>query len=69
MLPAAVRQFDRDVRRSAYHARASIRVGLAPECLHQQEKFFGEHEPVLRKDRASGAGGTFHFFSRRYGVS
>jgi hypothetical protein len=47
LLPLAARQFDRDVRRGAYHDRASIRIGSAPDRLNKQEKLFGEHESEL----------------------
>lgn len=40
----AGRKFDRDVRRRAHHARASVGVGLAvQQCLEQQNEFFGKH--------------------------
>ena len=38
-----VRQFDRHVRRGAYHSRATVRVGPAPQCLDHQEELLGEH--------------------------
>jgi hypothetical protein len=41
--PIADRQFDRDVRRRAYHDRASIRASSTPECLDEQHELFREH--------------------------
>jgi hypothetical protein len=37
------------VRRGAYHDRASIRIGSAPDRLNKQEKLFGEHGLQLLK--------------------
>ena len=42
-----VRQFDRNVWRRAYHNPASIRMGVALQCLKQQHELFGEHEHIL----------------------
>jgi hypothetical protein len=43
LLAVTSRQFDRDVPRSAYHDRASIRMGSAPERLNEQHELFGKH--------------------------
>jgi hypothetical protein len=55
LLPALVRQLDRNVPRGAHDPRASVRVGAAYDRFQKQDELFRKHVRRVADGRFSGS--------------